>query len=88
MYVYWRINDDSKLFFDADQHPEVHLAGNDLSFALICKESTIFHGHLWIYLNVTKSKIDELVQNMDRNVIWNNLYTFSFKTQNLYFLPQ
>ncbi len=28
--------------FDADQHPEVHFAGNGCSFALICKESTDF----------------------------------------------
>ncbi len=88
MYVYWRINDGSKLFFDVDHHPKVHLAGNDHSFAVICKRSTIFHGHLWIYLTVTQSKIYELVQNLNRNVIWNSLYTFPLKTQNLYFLPQ
>ncbi len=61
MWVYWRTNDGSKLFFDADKHPEVHLAGNDHNFALICKGSTIFHGHLQIYLTVTQSEIDELV---------------------------
>ncbi len=61
MYVYWRINDGSKLVFDADQHPKVHLARNEYSFALICKESTTFHGHFQIYLTVTQSKIDELV---------------------------
>ncbi len=43
-YVYWRINDGSKLVFDADT--EVHLVRNDYGFALICKESTIFYGHL------------------------------------------
>ncbi len=88
MHVYRRINDGSKLIFDADQHPEVHLARNDYSFAPICKESTIFHGCLWIYLTVTQSKIDELVRNVDRNVIWNNLHTFLFKTQIWYFLSQ
>ncbi len=40
MYVYWRINDDSKSIFGADQHPEVHLAGSGYILALICKEST------------------------------------------------
>ncbi len=39
MHVYWRINDDSESIFNADQHPKVHLAGNDYSLALICKES-------------------------------------------------
>ncbi len=87
-YSYRRINDGSKLVFDADQHPEVHLAGNDYSFTLICKENTIFHIHLWIYLMGTQSKINELVQNMDRNVVWNNFYTFPFKTENLHFFPQ
>ncbi len=33
MYIYWRINDDSESIFDADQHPEVHLAGNDYQIA-------------------------------------------------------
>ncbi len=42
MCVYRRINDGSKSVFDADQHPEVHLAGNDYSFALIRKESKNF----------------------------------------------
>ncbi len=42
MYVYQGINDGSKSFFGANQHPEVHLAGNDYIFALICKESTDF----------------------------------------------
>ncbi len=37
MYIYQRIND---LVFDADQQPKVRLAGNDHSFALLCKEST------------------------------------------------
>ncbi len=72
----------SKLVFDADQHPQACLAKNDHSFDLIYKESTTFHGHLQLYLTVTQSKIDELVQNMDKNVIWNNLYRFPFKTQN------
>ncbi len=81
MYVYPKINGGSKLLFDADQHPEVHLAGNDYSFALICK-SIIFHAHLWIYLTVTQSKMDELVRNTDKNVIWNKHYKFPFKTQN------
>ncbi len=76
------INDDSKLVSDADQHPKAHLAGNYYSFARICEESKIFYGHLWIYLTVTQSKIDELARNVDKNVIWNNLYTFPFKTQN------
>ncbi len=49
--------------------PEVCLVGNDYSFALICKESTILHGHIWIYLIVTQSKIDELVQNRNENVV-------------------
>ncbi len=35
-------NDGSKLVFDANQYPEVHLAGNDYSFARICKERTDF----------------------------------------------
>ncbi len=35
---------------------------------------------------VTQSKFDELVRNFDKNVIWNELYTFPFKTQNWYFL--
>ncbi len=39
MNVNRRINDDSKMVSDADQHPEVHLAGNDYRFALICKEN-------------------------------------------------
>ncbi len=43
MHVYCRINDDSESIFDADQHPEVHLAGNDYSLALIYKESTKTH---------------------------------------------
>ncbi len=47
----------------------------------------IFHRHLWIYLTVTQSTFDELVQNLDKNVIWNNLCTFPFKTQNWYFPP-
>ncbi len=45
MPVYWRINDDSESIFDADQHPEVHLAGNDYILALICKESTKTHAY-------------------------------------------
>ncbi len=40
IYVYQWINDGSKSVFDADQHAVVHLAGNDYSFALICKEGT------------------------------------------------
>ncbi len=48
MYIYWRINDGSKMVSDADQYAKVHLAENDYSFALICMESTIFDGHLWI----------------------------------------
>ncbi len=43
MYIYWRINDDSESIFDADQHPEVHLVGNDYSLALISKENTKKH---------------------------------------------
>ncbi len=43
MRVYWPITDDSESIFDADQHPEVHLVGNDYSLALICKESTKKH---------------------------------------------
>ncbi len=77
-----------QLFFDGDQHSEVHSAGNDHSLALICKGSTIFYGHLRIYLAVTQSKIEKLVQNTGKNVIEKYLYTFLFKTQNLYFLPQ
>ncbi len=49
MYVYRRINDGSKSVFDADPHPVVHLAGNDYSFALICKESTDFS---WTFLGI------------------------------------
>ncbi len=33
------MNDGPRSIFDADQHSEVHLAGNDYSFALICKKS-------------------------------------------------
>ncbi len=69
MCVYRRINIDYKLVFDADQHPEVHLTGSDCSFAVICKESTIFHGHLRTYLIITQSKIEELVRNLDKNII-------------------
>ncbi len=36
----------------------------------------IFHGHLQIYLTVTKSKFDKLVRNSDKNVIWNTFYAF------------
>ncbi len=43
MYVYRWINDGFRLIFDADQHPEVHLAGNDYSFALNCVEGTKEH---------------------------------------------
>ncbi len=51
MYIYWRINDDYEwrinddyeLIFNADQHPEAHLAGSDYSLALIFKESTKKH---------------------------------------------
>ncbi len=43
MYFYWRMNDDSDSIFDAEQHPEIHLAGNYYSLALICKESTNTH---------------------------------------------
>ncbi len=74
MVLYW--------FFDADQHSEVYSAGNDYSFALFCKESTTFRGHHRIYLTVTQSKIDELVRNVNKNVVRNNLCTFLFKTQN------
>ncbi len=41
LYVPW-INDGSRLVFDSDQHPEVYLAGNYYSFALICKEYRFF----------------------------------------------
>ncbi len=42
MYVYRRLNDGFKSIFDADQHPEVQLAGNDNSVAPICQEITDF----------------------------------------------
>ncbi len=42
MYVYRRLNDGFKSVFDANQHPEVHLAGNGNSVAQICKEITDF----------------------------------------------
>ncbi len=48
MYIiYRRINDGSTLVFDADQHPEVNLAGNNYSFALNCKESANFSWTFW-----------------------------------------
>ncbi len=37
------INGGSRSIFDADQHPEVHLSGNDCSFALIYKENAKAH---------------------------------------------
>ncbi len=40
IYPYRRINNDSRSIFDADQHAEIHLAGNDYGFALIYKEGT------------------------------------------------
>ncbi len=40
-----------------------------------------------IFHTVTRPKFDEWVRNLNKNVIWNNLYTFLFKTQNWYFLP-
>ncbi len=43
MYVYQRINDGSRSISDTDQHPEVHLPGNNYNFTLICKESTKAH---------------------------------------------
>ncbi len=49
MYIYLRINDGSKMVFDADHHPEVYLAGNDYSFSLICKKSTNFS---WTFLEI------------------------------------
>ncbi len=79
IYVYRLINDGFKSVFDVNQQPEVHLAGSDYSFALIGKENLIFKGHLWIYLTVTQSSIDELVRNVEKNVICNNFYTFPFK---------
>ncbi len=37
------MNDGSRSIFDAKQYLEVHLPGNDYSFALICKESIMLY---------------------------------------------
>ncbi len=42
LYNYWWINSGFVVVFDADQHPEVRLAGKDCCFSLICKESKNF----------------------------------------------
>ncbi len=41
-----------------------------------------------IFHTVIQSKFDKTVRNFDKNVIWNNLHTFPFKTENWYFPPQ
>ncbi len=41
-----------------------------------------------IFHTVTQFKFDKLVRNFDKNIIWNHLDIFSFKTQNWYFPPQ
>ncbi len=40
--------------------------------------------YIWL---LTQSKFDELVQNLGKMLFGHNLYTFLFKTQNLYFWP-
>ncbi len=62
MHIYWRINDDFESIFDADQRPEVHLAGNDYNLALICKESTKTHTYKTDFSYCNTSKFYVLVQ--------------------------
>ncbi len=88
MYFYRRINDGSKSVFEADQHPLKSIWLETTTVLLwFFKKIQIFHGHLRAYLTATQSNFDELDQHLDKHVIWNNLYTFPFKTHNWYFPP-